>query len=214
MGWFDYTRSPDGHGVDTLNIPLFPLNVVLFPDGRLPLRLFEQRYLDMAARCLREQSPFGICLIESGGEVGEPATPHPVGTLASIDNWEMEQLGILQISVQGGRRFRILETRIGPGKLLEASVELLNELDGPHFPVQRQRLLAFLQRIIREMGEDQASAVMPMPHRFDSAAWVGNRITEVLPVQNLAKQKLLELDDPLARLEILEQFLAQRGLLN
>lgn len=208
MGWFDFMRSPDGTAVETLRIPLFPLNTVLFPGGVQPLKIFEQRYLDMAAACLKEDTPFGICLIDAGGEVGEAAVPHTVGTLASIANWEMEQLGILMIDAIGGRRFRILDHEVGADKLLIASVELLAEPEVP-LPQHRERLLPLLQRVIGDLGP----ARMPEPHRYDDAAWVGYRLTEVLPVQNLAKQKLLELEDPLSRLEILETFLDQRKLL-
>ena len=209
MGWFDFVRSPGGTSVETLRIPLFPLNTVLFPGGLQPLKIFEQRYLDMAAACMKDNSPFGICLIDKGGEVGQAATPHAVGTLASIANWEMEQLGILMITAQGGRRFRIIETQIGDGHLLEGTVELLAEASPTPLPPERERLLPLLQRIVGDLGPER----IPEPHRYDDAEWVGYRITEVLPIQNLAKQKLLELDDPLARLEILEKYLSQRKLL-
>ncbi len=209
MGWFDFTRSPTGASIETLRLPLFPLNTVLFPGSLLPLKIFEQRYLDMAAASLKAQTPFGICLIASGSEVGASAEPHPVGTLASIDQWEMEQLGILMITVRGGRRFRIIDRQVGPGQLLEASVELLAEGELTPFPSERSRLLPLLRRIVDDLGPER----IPEPHRYDNAEWVGYRITEILPIQNLAKQKLLELDDPLARLEILEKYLDQRKLL-
>lgn len=209
MGWFDFVRSPGGTSVETLRIPLFPLDTVLFPGGLQPLKIFEQRYLDMAAACMKDNSPFGICLIDKGGEVGRAAVPHGVGTLATITNWEMEQLGILMITAQGGRRFRIIETQVGDGHLLEGTVELLAEAGPTPLPQERERLLPLLQRIVGDLGPER----IPEPHRYDDAEWVGYRITEVLPIQNLAKQKLLELDDPLARLEILEKYLSQRKLL-
>jgi Lon protease-like protein len=209
MGWFDFVRSPGGTSVETLRLPLFPLNTVLFPGGLQPLKIFEQRYLDMAAACMKEGTPFGICLIDKGGEVGEAAVPHSVGTLATIANWEMEQLGILMITARGGRRFRIIDTKIGPSNLLEGTVELLPETGTTPLPQERERLLPLLQRIVGDLGPER----IPEPHRYDDAEWVGYRITEVLPIQNLAKQKLLELDDPLARLEILEKYLSQRKLL-
>lgn len=209
MGWFDFVRSPAGTSVETLRIPLFPLNTVLFPGGLQPLKIFEQRYLDMAAACMKDNSPFGICLIDKGGEVGRAAVPHGVGTLATITNWEMEQLGILMITAQGGRRFRIIETQVGDGHLLEGTVELLAEAGPTPLPQERERLLPLLQRIVGDLGPER----IPEPHRYDDAEWVGYRITEVLPIQNLAKQKLLELDDSLARLEILEKYLSQRKLL-
>ena len=209
MGWFDFTRSPAGNAVETLRVPLFPLNTVLFPGSVLPLKIFEQRYLDMAAACMKSGSPFGICLIDKGSEVGAAAEPHAVGTLATIANWEMEQLGILMITAHGSRRFRIIETSLGANNQLEASVELLAETGPTPLPPERQRLLPLLRRVATDLGNER----LPEPHRYDEAEWVGYRITEVLPIQNLAKQKLLELDDPLARLEILEKYLDQRKLL-
>ena len=209
MGWFDFSRSPTGASVDTLQLPIFPLNTVLFPGGVLPLKIFEQRYLDMAANCMRKHSPFGICLIANGGETGLAAEPHMVGTLATIGNWEMEQLGILMITAQGGRRFRIIESSVGPDNLLVASVELLADVVPAPLPPARERLLPLLRRVVKDLGSER----IPEPHRYDDAEWVGYRITEILPIHNLAKQKLLELEDPLARLEILEKFLDQRNLL-
>jgi len=210
MGWFDFTRAPAGTAVEMQDIPIFPLNTVLFPGGVQPLKIFEQRYLDMAAACMKDASPFGICLIDKGNEVGEAATPHALGTLASIADWEMEQLGILLISTRGGRRFRIIESRIDDDKLLRAKVELLPEPAAVALPPERRRLLPLLRRVVADVGAER----IPEPHDYDNALWVGYRITEVLPIQNLAKQKLLELDDPLARLEILERFLDQRQLLD
>ena len=192
-----------------MEIPLFPLDTVFFFGGVLPLKIFEQRYLDMAAACMKEGQPFGICLIAAGKEVGGVAEPHTVGTLAEIANWEMEQLGILTVTARGGQRFRILDKQAAADKLLRATVEVI-ENDGPlPVPPERQRLLPLLRRIASDIGP----ARFPEPHRFDDAEWVGYRITEILPVQNLAKQKLLELEDPVSRLEILEKFLDQRKLL-
>ena len=210
MGWFDFTRAPGGTGVEMLDIPIFPLNTVLFPGGVQPLKIFEQRYLDMATACMKDTSPFGICLIDKGNEVGEAATPHVLGTLASIADWEMEQLGILLVTTRGGRRFRIIDSHVDDDKLLRAKVELLPEPGAVAFPPERRRLLPLLRRVVADLGPER----IPEPHDYDNALWVGYRITEVLPIQNLAKQKLLELDDPLARLEILEKFLDQRQLLD
>lgn len=208
MGFFDFLQR--GAKPETQEIPLFPLNTVLFPGGLLPLKVFEQRYLDMAAACLKNGAPFGICLIESGSEVGSAAKPHAVGTLAEIVSSDMEQLGILLLTVRGGRRFRILEQRVGEGQLLTGTVELLPATPAAPVPPERQRLLPLLKRIIGDLGPERVAE----PHRLDDAEWVGCRITEVLPIQNLAKQKLLELDDPVVRLEILEKYLDQRKLLS
>ena len=210
MAWFGLSRPPLPAEPVRMEIPLFPLDTVLFPGGVLPLKIFEQRYLDMAAACMKEGQPFGICLIAAGKEVGGVAEPHAVGTLAEIANWEMEQLGILMVTAHGGKRFRIPERHATSDRLLRATVEIIDD-DGPlPMPPERQRLLPLLRRIASDIGP----ARFPEPHRFDDAEWVGYRITEILPVQNLAKQKLLELEDPLSRLEILEKFLDQRKLLD
>ena len=120
----------------------------------------------------------------------------------------MEQLGILQLTVRGGRRFRILDTEIETGGLQRARVRLLDEPEVLPIPPAQAGLVPVLRQIVADMGEER----MPEPHAWDDAAWVGYRLTEVMPVQLLAKQKLLELDDPVSRLEILFRYLEPRGL--
>lgn len=208
MGILDFLHRPPRP--DTLDIPLFPLRTVLFPGGVQPLKVFEQRYLDMAAACMKGSRPFGICLIESGSETGAAAQPHTVGTLAEIASCDMEQLGILLLTARGGRRFRILSQQVAADQLLTATVSLLPETPACPVPPERQRLLPLLRKILGDLGADR----VPLPHNLDDAEWVGFRIAEVLPIQNLAKQKLLELEDPLIRLEILEKYLDQRHLLS
>ncbi|MDQ5959084.1 MAG: uncharacterized protein QG592_163, partial [Pseudomonadota bacterium] len=181
---------------------------VLFPGGTMALKVFEKRYLDMAAACMKQETPFGICLILRGKEVGETAVPYSIGTLAHVSSWDMEQLGILQLGVLGGRRFRILASQADADGLLHAEVELLPEPDVVPVPEAQRGLLPILEKIAGDLGPER----MPLPHNWNDAAWVGYRLTEVVPVQPLAKQKLLELDDAVSRLEILFKYLAQRGL--
>jgi Lon protease-like protein len=209
MAWFNPARPPPEVTTETLNIPLFPLNTVLFHGSLLPLKIFEQRYLDMAAVCMKDDQPFGICLIASGKEAGPVAQPHAIGTLARITQWDMAQLGILTITALGAERFQIIQSH-PTDNLLEAEVKTIADTGPTPFPPERNRLLPFLQRIINDLGPERIAT----PHRFDEAEWVSYRITEILPIQNLAKQKLLELDDAVMRLEILEKFLDQRQLLD
>jgi Lon protease-like protein len=194
---------------DTARLPLFPLKTVLFPGGLLPLRVFEPRYMDMVSRCMREASGFGVCLIAAGEEVGEAAVPHAVGTEAHIEKWDMNQAGVLQILVRGQRRFRIEDHELERDGLLTASVRWLAEPPPCPVPAAQAEILPLLRMIANELGEQ-----FPLPHRFDDAAWVGARYAELLPVPPLARQKLLELDDASSRLEIIQQFLHQRGLLS
>jgi len=218
LSWLDFLKKERGAGAGVadvaaqptrLEIPLFPLSGVLLPGGVLSLKVFEQRYLDMTAACMKDRTPFGVCLIASGKEVGETAVPHTIGTLAHIDRGDMPQLGILMLDVHGGRRFRIVAQSTQPDGLLRAEVELIDEPPKQAVPEAQQALLPLLRKVASDLGPEK----MREPHDFDDAAWVGYRLTEIVPVQSLAKQKLLELDDPVSRLEILFTYLSQRKLL-
>jgi Lon protease-like protein len=188
----------------TDGLPLFPLNTVLFPGGRLPLRIFEQRYMDMAKACLKDGSPFGVCLIREGAEVGEPAIPAHVGTLARITTWDMPQLGVLHVIALGAQRFRIKDHRVEPSGLARGDVELLDaDADFP-IPEHCVKCVKILQRVIGEQPD-----LFEPPHRVDSASWVGSRLTELLPLPLSSKQELLELSDARARLERLNALLGR-----
>jgi Lon protease-like protein len=184
------------------DLPLFPLNTVLFPGGRLPLRIFEQRYMTMAKACLKDGSPFGVCAIRDGKEVGDPAVPYDIGTLARIGDWDMPQLGVLQIIAQGGERFRILERRAQPDNLQLARVELLPEIKDAPTSDEHRVPVRILQRVIEEQPQ-----LIAEPHRFDSCAWVSARLIELLPLSLGTKQELLELDDAAERMERLRALL-------
>lgn len=193
----------------SVSLPLFPLNTVLFPDGLLPLRVFEARYMDMVTRCMREGSSFGICLIAAGPEVGEAALPHPVGTEARIEHWGMDEPGVLSIIVRGARRFRIVDHEVERDGLLNGEVVWLPEPVAQPVPAAQADILPLLQVLAAEAGDR-----MPQPHRFDDAAWVGARYAEMLPIPAVARQRLLELEDVVSRLEIMQQYLRQHGLLD
>ncbi|GAA5175005.1 LON peptidase substrate-binding domain-containing protein [Niveibacterium umoris] len=191
------------------DLPLFPLHTVLVPEARQPLKVFEPRYMDMIKACIKDGSAFGVCLIEEGQEVGPPAVPAKVGTSARVVEWDMEQLGILKIVVAGERRFRVAHVATQPDGLLRAVVEWLPEAAPIAPDAALEDTLPLLQAVVADAG----LKAIPEPHRFDDANWVGYRYTEILPIPVKAKQKLLELDDPMMRLTIIQQFLVQRGLL-
>ena len=192
----------------TAEIPLFPLNTVLFPGGLLPLRIFETRYMDMAKGCLRDNAPFGVCLIREGREVGEPAEPEAIGCLARILDWDMQQLGLLLVTARGEQRFRILERRIDTSGLARARVELLPETADVTMPSEFGACSALLRKVLEEHG----ARLFAEPHLFDSASWVGARLSEILPVPLAEKQRLMALDDAVQRIEILHKFLVQHKL--
>lgn len=192
-----------------VELPIFPLQTVLFPAGMLPLRIFEQRYMEMAKDCLKHDKPFGVCLIAEGGEVGAPAVPHEVGVIARIASWDMPQLGVLNIVTRGERRFRIVDREVDPHGLVMAHIDMLVDEPPSTIPAALRSLVPLLRAIVEDIGVER----MPQPHDFDNAAWVGHRYAEVLPIPLMARQKLLELDDSVARLEIIFQYLTQRGLM-
>jgi uncharacterized protein len=193
---------------DLDDLPIFALNTVLFPGGLLPLRVFEVRYIDMTRECLKHNRSFGVCLIREGKEVGAPAKPETVGCIATIEACDMEQLGLLQLRTLGGQRFRILNSRTSEQGLLRARAELVPDEEDATVPAKFGPLADILRLIIA----DKSAKVFAEPHELASASWVGYRLAEILPVPLSAKQKLLELDGALARLEILYRFLEQRGL--
>ena len=202
-----------------MQLPLFPLNTVLFPDGVLPLRVFEARYMDMARDCLRDGTRFGVCLITKGSEVGGPATFEPVGCVARIDSWDMPQLGVLNLRAIGVQRLRVLSSSLREDKLAIGEVELLDaDVDAPPAP-RHADCVQLLRRIIDDMEENAAAeggdARLPFqpPWKLNSSAWVGNRLCEVLPVPLKAKQKLMELDDAATRLDIVTDYLRQHAVL-
>jgi len=187
------------------DVPLFPLGTVLFPGGLLPLRLFEQRYLEMAKACLRDEAPFGVCLIREGSEVGAPATHEPVGCLARITHWDMQQLGLLQVVARGGERFRVASERVRADGLILGEVVVLPEAADSPIEERHGACVRLLERIVAEHGE----RLFAKPFLMESSAWVGARLAEVLPLPAAMRQKLMELDDHLQRLDILQRLLSQ-----
>ena len=192
-----------------LQIPLFPLNTVLFPGGPLPLRIFEPRYLDMVSACMKHGTGFGVCLIRAGKEIGAAATPYDIGTLAEIVDWHQRPDGLLGITVIGRQRFRVSAVTVQPDQLALARVTLLP--DEPECAVAQSYLpmVQSLQRILEQIGQPYAY----LPRHYDNACWVGYRLAELLPIDLLQKQYFLQLDDPLQRLERLQEVLKGLGML-
>jgi Lon protease-like protein len=181
------------------SIPLFPLNIVLFPDGPLPLRIFETRYVDMVRSCMRESRGFGVVLIREGNEVG-PAETFDVGTMAKIFDFHQLSDGLLGLSCTGQQRFRIRSRRRQADGLNVAEVDWLAAEPTVELPPRHARLSALLKAVLPQLGEVYTDIAM----RLDDAAWVGHRLAEILPIALADKQSLLELDDPIQRLDVLE----------
>lgn len=185
-----------------LEIPIFPLTTVLYPAGRLPLRIFEPRYVEMTKVCLRDQSPFGVTLIRAGYEVGQPAIPCDWGCTARIAEWDMPVPSQFRLLARGESRFRIRRRWTEADGLIRAEVELAEPPDPLALP-ERYRLLGqLLERLIRELGAEN----FPQPARLADAAWVAYRLCELLPVAPERKQQLLEESDPRQVLQAIEDY--------
>lgn len=175
-------------------LPLFPLHLVLFPGGPLPLRIFEPRYLSMVSDCLRNDSPFGVVLITKGGETGEAAQCHDVGTLARITDWDQGEDGLLSIMAIGQQRFRVRNRQVRDDQLSMAEVELLPEAPPQALPPQYREQAFWLSEVLPTLEPYQGLPLQP-----DDADWVAYRLAELL-LKPSQRQILLEQSDPQQRL--------------
>jgi len=189
-----------------LEIPLFPLQTVLFPGGPLPLRIFEPRYVDMISRCLKTGVGFGVTLIDSGIETG-PATMHKLGTVATIVDWDQLSDGTLGVVVLGGARFMLRSSRRQDDGLNLGMVELLEPEPVAPLPERFRDMARLLEGVFEDLGQPYTHVTPD----FEDAGWVGCRLAELLPIELEHKQHCLELFDPVARLEYLEPLLKKLG---
>ena len=204
-------------------LPLFPLGSVLYPDGILPLRIFEVRYLDLIGKCHKHGAPFGVVSLTQGDEVRRAGAAEErfaaVGTLAEIRSFDASQTGLLQIECVGTQRFRIQRRELLKFGLWTADVEALPDDmahaipdDLAHTAVALKRLVDALEERQRLQGDDDVRLPIGTPFRFDDCGWVANRWCEFLPVAVELKQRLMELDSPLMRLELVSDLLARTGI--
>jgi len=196
-------------------LPLFPLQAVLFPGGLLSLKVFEARYLDLTAECLRDGKPFGVVALTAGHEVrraDETVAFEDIGVLAELLEVDSAQTGILQLRCRGTRRFRVERRRQQGDGLWLADARLLPDDDATLAPteplLESVRGLANAIAALKTKGSEPFEA----PYRFESAGWVANRWCEILPISLAAKQKLMELPDALVRLGLVDEFLRGQGV--
>ena len=185
-----------------MQVPLFPLNTVLFPGGALPLRIFEPRYLGLVSQCLKSDMPFGVLLIRDGGETG-PATTHNVGTLARITDWYQGSDGLLGITAIGEQRFRLIASERQEDGLNIGDIETLENESATPLPEEYQEMAAILAGVLDDLGRLYES----LDRHFDDASWVTSRFVEILPIDLEEKQRCLEQSDPVERLQIVRKLL-------
>ena len=198
-------------------LPLFPLRTVLFPGGRLNLKVFEARYLDMVGDCLRQGRPFGVVCLQAGGEVQRKDTGavrfHDIGVQAHIDEVDAEQTGILHIRCSGRERISLSHPRQQADGLWLADATPLPADEAAEPPEDAAATVQALRDAIEAMRREGAEPFIP-PYQFSDAGWVANRWCEILPISLAAKQKLMALDDPVARLKLVDEFLRKQGVVS
>lgn len=181
------------------DIPLFPLSSLVMPEGLLPLRLFERRYLDMVSECFREGTGFGVCLLKSGHEASGHSEPYSRGTLVSIIDFDQGSDGLLHITGKGETEFNLLQYRQLDDGLFVGEVSYIEPVAAtsmtPEFAALAQKLDVILSYV--EPG------IQYPDKRLDDADWVCHRLLELLPLTPPSKMELLELNSNHKRLEAL-----------
>jgi len=195
-------------------LPLFPLQAVLFPGGLLGLTVFEARYLDLVTECLRERRPFGVVALRSGQEVRRPnqaVSFEDAGTLAELISIDSDRPGVLLVSCRGTQRFHVVSSRQRADGLWTARTELVAD-DDVLAPAAAQ--VATVRGLAEAIAALKAKGTTPFlePYRFDDAGWVANRWCEILPISQAAKHKLMTLEDPMARLQLVDDYLRSKGV--
>jgi len=195
-------------------LPLFPLQAVLFPGGLLGLKVFEARYLDLVTDCLREQRPFGVVALRSGKDVhrpGQSVSFEDTGTLAELISVDSDRPGVLQVSCRGTQRFRVLSSDQRTDGLWTARTEPVDD-DESLAPTAAQ--VATVRGLAEAIAALKVQGTTPFlePYRFDDAGWVANRWCEILPISQAAKYKLMTLEDPMARLQLVDDYLRSKGV--
>lgn len=202
-----------------LAISLFPLNTILFPDGHLPLQVFEVRYLDLIKRCIAQEEQFGVVPLLEGSEVQLPEQEQVLsgaGTMARILDWSAPMPGLLRVSCVGTTRFHVRSSERLRHGLWVADVDPLEADRAVPVPEEQQDVADALASLIRSLEKKQIStANMPLapPYRLDDAGWVANRWCELLRLDLRDKQRLMLQENPVLRLELIQDLLSENGLL-
>jgi uncharacterized protein len=192
---------------ELITLPLFPLGTVLFPGGLLPLKIFEQRYVDMTKRCIANHTGFGVVSAREPTE-GERSFAS-VGTVAMINEWEMPHVGIFQLKTSGSNRFVVVDAWQEKDGLHMAKVKPIENEPNTPLPSEFSNMLTLLTALIENVGAEH----FPAPIQSDSASWISMRLVEIMPFALKHKQQLLEINDATLRLRALETFLATQNVM-
>ena len=194
---------------------LFPLKAVLFPGGLMSLTVFENRYLALVTECARSASAFGAVAWTaraSAGDAQAPAGFAAVGTRAQVLSAEAAAAHTLLVRCRGSARFRVVSQRQQADGLWTAVVRAVPQDEVRAPPTALLPTVRALATTIAKL-KGQNAVPFAMPYEFDDAGWVANRWCEILPIPQDAKQRLMELTDPVVRLQLVNDFLRQKGVL-
>ncbi len=209
------------------SLPLFPLGTVLFPGGYLPLQVFEVRYLDMVGKCFKNGAPFGVVTLNKGSEVRQaPGNTQggssfaeeiffPTGTLAHITGLNQPQPGLMLVQCTGLQRFSVSQHELLKHGLWVANVTLIDADQAVAIPPDLMPVSTTLERVIHTLqaqGTPPEQMPVQAPYQFDDCAWVANRWCELLPMPSELKNRLMTLDNPLVRLELVSDLLERNGI--
>ncbi len=201
------------------SLPLFPLGSVLYPGGRLALRVFEVRYLDMVRKCQRAGAPFGVVALTQGQEVRQAGAAQEqfcdVGTLAAIEELDNPQPGLITLRCRGTQRFRILRRSQLNNGLWTADIEQIDDDAAVPIPDDLKVTATALSQVLQTLRQREPDSPALLPEggdQFNDCAWVANRWCELLPVPLELKQRLMELQNPLVRLELVGDVLERTGI--
>ncbi len=205
--------------MNPLALPLFPLQTVLFPGGLLPLQIFEVRYLDLMKRCWATGEPFGVVALRSGHEVrrapkpGEPDAPAEslceVGTLARLEVCEQVRPGLLRVVARGGERFALQSAQVLSHGLWQGVTTLCPVDQRVTVPDEHSDLRDELMRVMQAMSTDDDPCPPASHSCWQDCGWVANRWAERLPLPVIERQRLMTLDNPVWRLEMVGEWLAR-----
>lgn len=179
-----------------MHVPLFPLNSIVLPKGRIPLQLFEARYIDMLTRCLKEDRGFVVVLLRDGLETDTRAAFYDIGTYVRIIDFQQLDNGMLGITVEGQAKVAVVKCWKAPDGLNVGDIDLLLDEGDEPVPARFSELPVVLKALLKHPVVND----LDMSVDFDDARDVGWRLTELLPIDKQEKQRLLELQDPLERL--------------
>jgi len=187
--------------------PIFPLNMTLFPGGRIPLQVFETRYLDMVKKCLKSQHGFIVISIKEGQEVGERPEIYNVGTYAEIVDFETLPSGLFGITAEGQQRVLLSNVQQQNDKLLVADIQYIDAETEQTIPEKYLHLV----EILKSIKNNPVIQNLNLNINYKNATEVGCRLSELLPFDIEDKQALLELTDPLERLARVQAILDIMG---